>query len=118
MEKLVLIVDDDEDLGKLLQILLRQHGIQARHVTSVRELREAVVDVKPELVFLDNRLADGFGIDEVEYLKTICPSCRIILMTAEEWDDVRQNGGLEKIDGFLKKPFTVDSVEKVIRESA
>lgn len=118
MEKFALIVDDNEDLGRLLQFVLTKNGLATSHVKSIGELRATVATTKPHVVFIDNRLDGGFGIDEAPAIKKMHPGCKIILMTADDWHDLKHADGINAIDGFLSKPFSTIEVEKHLPAAA
>lgn len=118
MEKFALIVDDDEDLGRLLQLVLSKNGLTTSHVKSITELRDTVATTRPHVVFIDNRLDGGFGIDEVPAIRRMHPACRIILMTADDWHEIKNADGIKEIDGFMSKPFSTTDVEKHLSAAA
>ncbi len=63
----VLIVDDDEDLGKLLVLKLQEKGIQAE---AVRNGETALLHLKrPDLVILDIMMPDMNGQELLRRLK-------------------------------------------------
>ncbi len=105
-----LIIDDEIDICFLLSGILRQKNIAANYVNN---LADAVVELKnihPELVFLDNHLPDGLGIDFVEHIKTYYPASKIVMITAYDSSGDRQLAINKGVDIFIGKPFTKDAI--------
>ncbi len=70
-KKKILIVDDDQDYGEALKIVLSSNGYHVNHVLNVRDGRTAVEQDKPALIILDvmmDKHTDGF--DFCHNLKT------------------------------------------------
>lgn len=100
----ILVVDDDEEIRKLLSRYLQTQGCRVTTAASARELKERLESAKPDLVVLDVMLPDGSGVD-------ICRDIRkgsgvpIILLTALK-EDVDRIIGLEiGADDYVGKPF-------------
>src|SRR4051812_31921478 len=67
---------------------------------------------QPEIVFLDNNLPDGEGINLVNEIKLNSPASFIIFITAS-----RSSGDkalLAGADAFLEKPLTYSSIFEVL----
>jgi two-component system phosphate regulon response regulator PhoB len=67
-EPLVLIAEDDPDLGDLLQITLEHRGWRTTVVTDGTEVVDACLQHDPDLVLLDLTLP---GLPGVEVLRTL-----------------------------------------------
>jgi CheY-like chemotaxis protein len=66
---LVLVVEDDLDLAKVLIAILRRHGIEAVHARTGREAIEECERWRPDLLVLDLVLPDGDGFVVADWLK-------------------------------------------------
>ena len=81
MHKL-LIIDDEEQIRKLLSRLLELEGYEVHHANDCRSaLRQAEISY-PEVILCDVRLPDGSGVDLIANLKKIHPLTEIIMLTA------------------------------------
>ena len=102
---LLLVVEDDEEIGALLSRGLHAAGHQ---VHWRRDGRSALADVqveRPDLVVLDLGLPDMDGVDLCREIRAAAPGTVIVMLTArnEEMDVV---SGLESgADDYLTKPF-------------
>lgn len=111
----ILIIDDEGDLCLLLNILLEGKGMEVEHVQSIAKAEEYLLQEKPSLILLDNRLPDGFGIDFLGFVKNEHPSAKVIMISGV--DAAAQDVALENgADAFLKKPFTKAQLHQVVNE--
>jgi DNA-binding response OmpR family regulator len=111
----LLVVEDDETIGSVLQTSLRSHGYDViwhrRGRDAVREAAENPFD----LVLLDLGLPDLDGTEVCRQLRTDAPSTVIVMMTrrTEEIDVVV---GLESgADDYLTKPMRLAELLARIR---
>lgn len=111
--KKVLIVEDEGDMCLLLNILLNGDEMELDHVKNLSAAEEYLQKEVPEVVILDNKLPDGFGVDFISYIKKKYPSIKIIMISgygASARDVALENGA----DVFLEKPFTRDQLHKSV----
>ena len=103
--KKILIIEDEGDMCLLLNILLNGKNMELDHVQNLLAAEEYLQKEQPDVIILDNKLPDGFGIDFISYVKQKFPRVRIIMITgydASAKDVAMENGA----DIFLEKPFT------------
>jgi CheY-like chemotaxis protein len=81
----ILVVDDDPLLGRVVEATLDFEGATVRTAHSLAEARD---ELKPDIdhVVLDRRLPDGDGLELVDELKRACPAARIIVFSAYDLD--------------------------------
>lgn len=100
----ILVVDDDEEIRKLLVRYLETQGYRATTASNARELGERLRNGRPDLVVLDVMLPDGSGVDLCRDIRKTS-SIPIILLTALK-EDVDRIIGLEiGADDYVGKPF-------------
>jgi two-component system OmpR family response regulator len=92
----ILIVEDEGDMSLLLELLLDGENMELEHAHNLTDARNFVEKEQPNLIVLDNRLPDGYGIDFVSYLKKQFPLIKVIMMSGVD----------AAADYFLRKPFT------------
>src|SRR4051812_45180128 len=78
----VLIIDDEIDICYLLSGILKQKKLKTSYVNSLSAAEVALRNDPPSLIFLDNHLPDGFGLDFIGYIKDNYPRTKIIMITA------------------------------------
>lgn len=113
----VLIVDDELDICYLLSGMLKQKNFQASFVNSLSDAVAALQNDTPALLFLDNHLPDGFGLDFIPFVKKNYPALKVIMITAHDGAVERKtayNGG---VDLFIAKPLNrkmiYDAIDKL-----
>ena len=67
--QLVLLVEDDPDLARVISSTLEQHGVELVSAFGANQAKAAVMRRAPDLVILDLALADGDGFEVVNYLR-------------------------------------------------
>jgi two-component system, OmpR family, response regulator len=109
----VLIVDDDRVTCYLLTVLMKQRDLHASYVYNFAQALELLKKQHYDILFLDNFLPDGFGVDFVERIKQLNPSVKIVIMTAEEiFNDI--SIAFEKgAQYYLPKPFTKEGLTHI-----
>jgi two-component system OmpR family response regulator len=112
----VLIIDDETDICYLLSTLLKQKSLETEYVNSLSEATIALQKDIPEIIFLDNHLPDGLGINYLEYIKSNYPSSKIVMITAHDTAADRQKALSEGADFFIGKPFTRDIIYKTVEQ--
>jgi two-component system OmpR family response regulator len=104
MRDRILIVDDDEDIRKLLEEYLRKNGFDAQAVADGPAMREALVAKPASLVVLDLMLPGEDGLSLCRQLRA--RSQLPVLMLTAKGDPVDRIIGLETgADDYLAKPF-------------
>lgn len=113
-----LIIEDDPDICKVLQVCLKLEDIETRAAVNrdeaVAELRRIPL---PDLVLLDIRLPDVNGFDILAKIRKhdALKGLPVIIMTAEATRDAVLRGILGGADGFITKPFQIHPLIKTVK---
>jgi DNA-binding response OmpR family regulator len=101
----LLVIEDDETIGSLLQSGLRSHGHEVTWARGGRSaLREATI-TEFDLMLLDLGLPDLDGVEVCRQLRDRQPACVLVMLTARK-DEMDVVVGLEAgADDYLTKPF-------------
>jgi DNA-binding response OmpR family regulator len=115
-----LIIDDEIDICYLLSSILRTKNLQVNYVNSLTEAAVELEKQSPEIIFLDNHLPDGLGVDFIETLKATHPDAKVVMITAFDNYSDRSKAFANGVDTFISKPFnkaviyqTVDNLLKL-----
>lgn len=100
-----LIIDDEIDICYLLSSILRTKNLQVNYVNSLSEATMALDKQSPEIIFLDNHLPDGLGVDFIMQLKARHPETKIVMLTAFDNYSDRSKAFANGVDTFISKPF-------------
>ncbi len=111
----ILLVEDDDALGRALVSALAQDRWPVDHVTTLADAFEAVLQRSYRVILLDRGLPDGDGVALVAAAKSRTPRPAIIFVTAR--DDVADRiEGLDAgADDYLVKPFSVAELHARVR---
>jgi len=114
-EKLkALIVDDEIDVCYLLSSILKYKNLQASYVNSISEAKRVLREDHHSIIFLDNHLPDGFGINFIREIKNLDPGIRIIMITAHDTNNDKDEAYEQGVDQFIGKPFTRETIFSAI----
>lgn len=99
-----LIIDDEPDSCLLLSRLLKNKNVDTVFVNSLAEADSVKVD--PEIIFLDNHLPDGLGINYISTIKGKFPKAKVVMITAHDIPEDREQALKNGADLFIGKPFS------------
>lgn len=80
--KNILIIDDEEQLRKLLGRIIALEGFSVTEAATIKAATIQLQKQQPEVILCDVRLPDGNGVDFVTTVKKNYPGTEIILLTA------------------------------------
>ena len=118
----ILVVDDDPDLLKLLQIRLNAAGYDTLAAENAETAIAKLSMVRPHLVITDLRMPGMDGMALFEQIRVAHPNLPVIILTAHGTIPDAVAATRQGVFGFLTKPFDSRSllaeVEKAVRLSA
>ena len=110
MQKInVLLVEDDEDIGEMLQLALLSNDFEVTWCVDVMKAQESLRDSVPNIILLDWMLPGISGPDWVKFLKNQDENkdIPIIMLTARSDEDDKIKGLETGVDDYVTKPFSV-----------
>ena len=112
----ILIVDDDESIGKVLATILEDEG----YTVDIAENGENAIKKSEEefynLALIDIRLPDMEGIELLTRMKDTMPKMRKIIITGYPSIQNTIEAVNRGADAYLVKPFDMDKVLATIKE--
>lgn len=112
--KVVLVVEDDEDLMHLVSMLLGACGYRVVAAGNGREALERVEGELPDLILLDMKMPVMGGAEFAwEFRARHAAKTPIIVVTAAA--DARRSAEAIHADGWLGKPFDPDALLATVR---
>lgn len=109
-----LIIDDEKDVCYLLMAILKQKNLYSACVNRIADAPGALEKEEPSIVFLDNQLPDGLGIEFIDYIKKTHPAVKIVMITAHDSTEDKRNALNKGADLFLGKPFSRDAIGEAV----
>jgi DNA-binding NtrC family response regulator len=114
---LILIVDDEPDMGWALEHLLNRRGFATRKALSAREAMNLLGQHRFACAFLDAKLPDMDGLELARHIREIAPGTRIIMVSGYFYrDDVSIQEAISQklIIDFISKPFLQEEILRVL----
>jgi two-component system, OmpR family, response regulator len=111
-----LIIDDESDICFLLSNILRNYNLDVQFVNSLNEGKSYLKKNNPQVLFLDNHLPDGYGVDFISYVKKEHAGIKIVMVTAHDTPEDRKKALTEGADVFISKPFSASEIKKAIQQ--
>lgn len=112
----MLIVDDNEKLGKNLSDILEFKGCKTSVVCDGYRAIEAVKNGEFDVVLMDIKMPGMSGVDTLKILRRVAPHMAVILITAFA-DDVVYKDDLKNIDlKIIEKPIDVDRLLAMLED--
>ncbi|MEC9405901.1 MAG: sigma-54 dependent transcriptional regulator [Pseudomonadota bacterium] len=113
----VLVVDDEVDIRKLIEITLARMGVDTDAAENVERARERLASAHFDLCLTDMRMPDGTGTDLVRHIQSNHPDVPVAVITAYgNTDDAVECMKLGAFD-FVSKPVDIHMLRKLV-ESA
>ncbi len=111
----VLIVDDEENIGLSLKLILEREGYRVTHVRSVREF--LAVAVRADAYLVDVRLPDGSGIDVLKKIRETSLEVPVVMISGQatiaDAVEATRSGAFD----FLEKPLGREKVLLTLRHA-
>lgn len=112
----VLIVEDDPQLLRILQAVLKQE-VELRTAGTGRLALQMIEELPPSIVLLDMRLPDMTGMDILKDLSRRAQPATVIVMTAHGSVDLAVDAMREGAYDFLTKPLDFERVRVMVRNA-
>src|SRR3954454_14033304 len=115
--KRILVVDDEENIGRSLRMILEREGYQVNSVHSAAEMRAFPDRTRIDLFLLDVRLPDARGIDLLRELQAAEITAPVIMIsghaTIADAVEATRAGAFD----FLEKPLGRDRVMLAVKNA-
>ena len=106
----ILMIDDDENLQRLIERLVKRDGYSFHAVSSGNDGLAAVKEVNPDLILLDIMLPGINGFDLCKLIRNENPTIPIIILSAKG-DIVDKSVGFRAgANDYLVKPFDIEEL--------
>lgn len=108
MEKLIAVVDDEEDIRELLSVSLKKAGYKVKEYEDADSLLKTLSKSAPDLIILDIMMPGTDGIAACRIIKSSDKTSRIpiIMLTAKADESDKITGFETGADDYVTKPFS------------
>ncbi len=115
MSEVILVVDDDPDIARFVEVNLRSAGYEVHVAADGEEALEKAAQLRPDLVLLDVMMPrmDGFEVAQRLRRNPQTGGTSIIMLTAKALSTDKVLGLTAGADDYIVKPF--DPIELLAR---
>ncbi len=115
MPETILVVDDDPDIARFVEVNLRSAGYEVAVASDGEEALAKAADIRPDLVLLDVMMPriDGFEVAQRLRRNPQTANTSIIMLTAKALSTDKVLGLTAGADDYIIKPF--DPIELLAR---
>lgn len=112
---MVLLVEDDRAMRSLLCDELWDMGLRILEAGDGDEALQRISEAAPDLIVTDLRMPAG-GLDYLSRLRSLAPSCPIILMTAFGDAHTKTEALRRGVATYFDKPVRMADLKAAIRQ--
>jgi CheY-like chemotaxis protein len=114
----ILIVEDEEEVRKLISKLLERQGYAVLETSNGEEARLACERRKGpiHLMLVDVIMPGMSGSELAKALKPLYPEIKILYMSGYTDDAIVRHGVLEKGVNYIQKPLTLEGLARKVRD--
>jgi DNA-binding NtrC family response regulator len=114
MSKAVLIVEDDPQLGESLKTILSLIHHEPHHILTLKEAKEAIDNQSWDVIISDYSLADGTGVEVINYAVERKCSSTLIISSGHERESIEEELSALNHVRWMSKPYTINDLTALI----
>lgn len=114
---LILVVDDDTRISRLLAEEFVRHGHQALTAGSLAVARQTAMAARVDVVFLDVQLPDGSGLDVIRDLRDSPANPEVIILTGFGDPEGAEMAIINGAWDYLEKPISLDQLQLALNRA-
>lgn len=113
----VLVVDDSQDINRIIEMALSAQGYDVMSFQSGMQAMAYLDEHSPDLVLLDIMLPDVNGVDLLPQIKAKKPFLPVVMMTAFGTVETAVEAMKAGAEDYLCKPFKLDNLLEVVEQN-
>ena len=113
----ILVVDDEEGIRKILRQVLEYEGHEVRVASGGGEAIEAYADLRPDLVFMDVKMARMDGLEALDRIREHDPAACVVMISGHGNIETAVEATRRGAYDFLEKPLDTDRLLLTIRNA-
>lgn len=113
----ILVVDDEPNMRRILASNLRQDGHDVQEAVGVEEARRTLAANDFEVVFTDQKMPDGEGLDVLAAARETGSKVSVVFLTAVASIELAVESMRQGAFDFLTKPFQPEVVRATARRA-
>ncbi len=117
LSPLVIVIEDDAQIRRLLRVTLKAHGFDIREATTGKRGLIVAAACKPDLIILDLGLPDVDGLEVLKKLREWWTNRPVIILSAHGTESSKVAALDGGADDYVTKPFGLEELLARIRVS-
>ncbi len=117
MPEKILVVDDEQDIVKVLSKILELAGYEVISATSGSEAMQSVRAGNPHLVLLDYMMPDMTGLEVLKKIKEYSEETYVVMVTGRGSEEVAASVMKAGASDYVIKPFVREQIIKVVKDT-
>ena len=113
----ILVVDDEEGIRKILRQVLEYEGHAVRVAAGGGEAIDAYVELRPDLVFMDVKMARMDGLEALDRIREHDPAACVVMISGHGNIETAVEATRRGAYDFLEKPLDTDRLLLTIRNA-
>lgn len=113
----ILVVDDEPNIIEILEIALRDQGMEVFQASSAAEALELLRKTEVDLVISDIRMPDKSGVELLKEAKEFAPETIFVLLTAYASTDTAIDALQHGAYDYITKPFQIEELLNIVRHA-
>ena len=117
MSEKILVVDDEQDIVKVLSKILELAGYEVISAYNGTEAIQHVKENNPDLVLLDYMMPDITGLEVLQQIKAFSEEVYVIMVTGRGSEEVAASVMKAGASDYVIKPFVKDQILTVVKDT-
>ena len=113
----ILVVDDEEGIRRVLSQLLEYEDHEVRSAGSAAECLSLYPEFRPDLTFLDVKMARMDGLEALSRIREIDPEALVVMISGHGTIDTAVDATRRGAYDFLEKPLDTDRILVLLRNA-
>jgi two-component system, NtrC family, nitrogen regulation response regulator NtrX len=113
----ILVVDDEESIRKILSQVLEYEGHDVRVAAGGGEALSSYAETRPDLVFMDVKMARMDGLEALDRLREHDPTACVVMISGHGSIETAVEATRRGAYDFLEKPLDTDRLLVTIRNA-
>jgi len=113
----LLVVDDEDGIRKILKQVLEYEGHEVRTAATGGEAVSVYSEMRPELTFLDVKMARMDGLEALDRIRELDPAALVVMISGHGTIETAVEATRRGAYDFLEKPLDTDRLLLTIRNA-
>ena len=112
----IMIVDDDKNLRRTLQVILEDQGLDVISAEDGFEAIKMASENQIDLILMDMRMPGMDGVEAFSEIRQILPDCTVVMITGHATEDQIQYALSKGVKTCLSKPLSIEQLLETVSE--